>query len=169
MRALFAALLILLVPAPARADSISENARRSPRAADVIAALYRFDQFQLSSMEAADVRGNQEVRTFALARIDAAEKRDKALKQIEIKTGVDLKGRSASPAADLLASLLATDGPSYIRKFYETQVVEYRSVIAVLQHYLQWPDNDAVRTFAREQLHLLRAESKTAEAAIAEK
>lgn len=146
-------------------------AEPAPTAAEVVGELYEFDRFQQDAIDSADSRGNDEIQTFALARADAAQKRDKALAEVRKHVAADPAfDRQARPArADELAALQISEGPDYVRSFYAVEVAEHRSAVALLRRYLASPDNRAVRGFVAEQLPLLQSALEDAAAALADK
>ncbi|MBB4381665.1 hypothetical protein GGD61_006353 [Bradyrhizobium sp. SBR1B] len=102
-------------------------------------------------------------------RAEEAAKRDKALKQIQEAIGAEPRvGKTTSVGASLIEPE-TSDGPTYVRSFYASQIPEYESAIKLLESYLKAPDNAALATFAREQLPMLRAQVKNAERTMADK
>lgn len=175
MRAILAA-IFLLMASPAVAEHASDpadagwTADRSPTAAELIGGLFRFDRFQQSLVESADLNGNQEVRNLATLRAEDAAKRDKALKQIQGAIGAEASsGKQPLTDGGRLAVTDNSEGPSYIRSFYAAQITEYSSVVALIENYLKAPDNDTLSGFAREQLPILQSELADAERTMADK
>ncbi|WP_407176120.1 DUF4142 domain-containing protein [Bradyrhizobium sp. STM 3562] len=165
--------LLFLAGATVLATSRAESdaafaAEATPAAAEVIGELYEFDRFQQDAIESADARGNEEIRAFALAHADAAQKRDKALTKIqeEVNTDPAFDCQARPRRADRLTALQTFDGPDYVRNFYTVEVAEHRSAIALLQRYLASPDSETVRAFVAEQLSTLRAALEDAEAGL---
>jgi hypothetical protein len=62
-----------------------------------------------------------------------------------------------------------TDGPAYVRQFYAAQLVEYELTVALIEQYLQSPDNEDIRSFASDQLPILRTELANTRTALADK
>lgn len=162
MRIRVATLLLLLTTTAAFADGNGET----PGATQVIGDLYRFDRFQQHLLESADLNDNQEIRNLAALRAEDAVKRDKALKQIQRKIGVAPKIGKA-PLGGAYAETSDPEGPAYLRRFYAAQVAEYKTVVASIERYLQAPDHDRLRSFASEQLPILRSQLQTAERTMA--
>ncbi|WFU38963.1 DUF4142 domain-containing protein [Bradyrhizobium sp. CB82] len=173
MRMIVATVLLLMSTA-VLADNSGErtwaghDSARTPTATDVISGLYAFGRFQQGLLESADLRGNQEVKTLATARAEDAAKRDKALKQIQQAIGAEPNVRKASTAGAALTGP-GDEGPAYVRQFYAAQVAEYEEAVALLERYLQAPDNDALGAFAREQLPVLRSQLRDAARTLADK
>jgi predicted outer membrane protein len=164
-------LAVVLLIAGAFADSHRDRAATNDSAIaapEVMAALYQFDQFEQTAIDSADTHGDQQVRDFAIARADDAARRDKILDQIRKRTGANVTfDRRFGPACgDAIPGLASDDGPIFVRKFYEAQVVEHRSAVEALERYLQAPDNDEVRSFAANELLTLRGSLEDAEAAL---
>ena len=162
------AIILLFISTAAPADSTGDRkpADRPPSATDVISGLYNFSRFQQGLLESTDLKGNAEVKNLAALRAEEATKRDKALRQIQEAIGTEPHaGKTTSVGVEPEAS----DGPSFVRSFYASQIPEYESAIDLLEHYLKAPDNTALAAFAREQLPLLRAQVKDAERTMADK
>ena len=161
--------MFMVASAAAFADSdramANDNAIGAP---EVMAALYQFDLFEQNAIDSADTHGNQQVRNFAIARADDAAKRDKILDEIRKQTGANVSfDRKSRPACDdTIPALASDDGPVFVRKFYQAQVVEHRSAVDALERYLQAPDNDELRSFAANELPVLRAGLEDVEAAM---
>ena len=155
----------------ALADSTAERkvGDRTPSATDVISGLYAFSRFQQGLLESADLKGNAEVQNLAALRAEEAVKRDKALKQIQETIGAEPRLSKTASASASLVEPETSDGPTYVRSFYASQIPEYEATINLLERYLRAPDNAALAVFAREQLPLLRAQVETAERTMADK
>jgi hypothetical protein len=99
--------LVLLAAHAALADDAGEPGARAPAGPEVIAGLYQFDLFQQNAIEAADRSGSEELRISAAGKADAATQRDKALTELQRKTGTEVQptGKSAARSADRLAGL----------------------------------------------------------------
>lgn len=168
---IFVAILLGFISTAALADSTGEQLRgdRAPDATDVISDLYAFSRFQQGLLESADLKGNAEVKNFAVLRAEEAVKRDKALKEIQAAIGTELRVSKATSVSISLANPDDTDGPGYVRSFYAAQIPEYESAITLLERYLRTPDNSALAAFAREHLPVLCAQLKDAERTIADK
>ncbi|RXH32517.1 MULTISPECIES: DUF4142 domain-containing protein [Bradyrhizobium] len=165
------AIILALISTVALADSNGERklGDRPPGATEVISGLYNFSRFQQGLLESTDLKGNAEVRNLAALRAEEAAKRDKALKQIQEAIGAEPRvGKTTSVGASLIEPE-TSDGPTYVRSFYASQIPEYESAIQLLESYLKAPDNTALAAFAREQLPLLRAQVKDAERTMADK
>jgi predicted outer membrane protein len=171
------AIILLLTSTAALADSggdaagDSELAGRAPAGSDLIEQLYQFDLFEQNTIDSADLHGNEEVRNFAVSHAEAAAKRDKALAELRKHTPINANvDKKTGPIhADRSAGLEESDGPAYIREFYQAQVAEYQSAVSLLERYLNAPDNDAVRSFASSELPRFRAGLQDAEDALADK
>jgi hypothetical protein len=175
MRAVLA-ILLLFIGTAALADSggateDSELVGQAPAASDLIAELYQFDLFQQNTIDSADLYGNEDIRNFAVAHAEAAAKRDRALTELQRHTPVNVDfGKKAGPLrADRAAGLEASDGPAYVRQFYQAQVVEYRSAVSLLERYLEAPDNETIRSFASSELPIFRAGLRDAEDSLTDK
>jgi len=170
MRVLVAIVLAFLGTA-ALADSMGERkpGDRMPNATDVISGLYAFSRFQQGLLESTDLKGNAEVKNLAALRAEEAAKRDKALKQIQEAIGAEPRVSKAASAGASLVEPETSDGPTYVRSFYASQIPEYEATIDLLERYLKAPDNAALAAFAREQLPMLRAQVKAAERTMADK
>ena len=170
MRILVAIVLALFSTA-ALANSAGERTTGDsvPSATDVISGLYAFSRFQQGLLESTDLKGNEEVKNLAAVRAEEADKRDKALKQIQTTIGVEPRIDKASRVSASLVEPDDSDGPAYVRSFYAAQIPEYESAIALLERYLRAPDDTALASFAREQLPALRAQVRDAERTMAEK
>ncbi len=153
------AAILLFACSPAIADSGGEagpfdiSAERTLTAADVIADLYQFDEFQQGTIENVDTKGNQELelRNVAALRVEDAAKRDRILKQIRTQIGKQIDARKRGPTSSAgLADPDEAEGPAYVRRFYAAQISEYRSAVALLERYLKAPDNEALHAFASE-------------------
>ena len=165
------AIILAFISTAALADSTGERKLRDrpPGAADVISGLYNFSRFQQGLLESTDLKGNAEVKNLAALRAEEAAKRDKVLKQIQEAIGTEPSaGKTTSVGASLIEPE-TSDGPTYVRSFYASQIPEYESAIKLLESYLRAPDNPALAAFAREQLPLLRAQVKDAERTMADK
>ncbi|TQF26344.1 hypothetical protein UNPF46_34195 [Bradyrhizobium sp. UNPF46] len=170
MRVLIAIILLFIgTAAPADSTGDRKPLDRPPSATDVISGLYNFSRFQQGLLESTDLKGNAEVKNLAALRAEEAAKRDKALRQIQEAIGAEPHaGKTASVGASLIEPE-TSDGPSFVRSFYASQIPEYESAIDLLERYLKAPDNTALAAFAREQLPLLRAQVKDAERTMADK
>ena len=165
------AIILAFISTAALADSSGEwkSGDRPPSATDVINGLYNFSRFQQDLLESTDLKGNAEVKNLAALRAEEAAKRDKALKQIQQEIGAEPRvGKATSVGASLIEPE-TSDGPTYVRSFYASQIPEYESAIELLEAYLKAPDNPALAAFAREQLPLLRAQVRDAERTMADK
>lgn len=165
------AIILAFISTAALADSTGErkSGGRPPSAPDVISGLYDFSRFQQGLLESTDLKGNAEVKNLAALRAEEAAKRDKALKQIQEAIGAEPRiGKTTSVSAGLVEPE-TSDGPTYVRSFYASQIPEYESAIDLLERYLKAPDNAALATFAREQLPMLRAQVKDAGRTMADK
>ena len=131
-----------------------------PTAADVISQLYQFDLFQQNAVDRADTAPSSDVLTTAAARAEAADKRDKALTELQRRTGTDVPAqhKTAAMRAHSLDAVDRTDGPAYVRQFYAAQLAEYELAVALIELYLQSPDNEDVKNFAAAELPVLRSE-----------
>ncbi|MBB4365925.1 phage-related protein [Bradyrhizobium sp. CIR18] len=165
------AIVLAFISTAALADSTGErkSGDRPPSATDVISGLYDFSRFQQGLLESTDLKGNAEVKNLAALRAEEAAKRDKALKQIQEAIGAEPRvGKTTSVGASLIEPE-TSDGPTYVRSFYASQIPEYESAIKLLESYLKAPDNTTLAAFAREQLPLLRAQVKDAQRTMADK
>jgi predicted outer membrane protein len=169
------AIILMLIAAPVAATSFGEDVGTSrrdaaPAASEVIAELYEFDRFQQDALESADLHGSDGIRNLAITHADAARKRDAALTRIRKQANAALRfDCEARPRrADLLTALDASDGPDFVRVFYQMEVVEHSSAIDLLQRYLASPDNDAMREFASRELPILVSALEDAKAALDE-
>lgn len=165
------AIILAFVSTAALADSTGERrlGDRPPSATDVISGLYNFSRFQQGLLESTDLKGNAEVKNLAAFRAEEAAKRDKALKQIQEAIGAEPRvGKTTSVSASLVEPE-TSDGPTYVRSFFASQIPEYESAINLLERYLKAPDNTALAALAREQLPKLRAQVKDAERTMADK
>lgn len=163
-------IVLAFIGTAALADNIGERTprERTPTANDVVSSLYAFSHFQQDLLEGTDLQGNAEVKNLAALRVEEAAKRDKALKEIQQAIGAEPHACKTAPGASLVEPE-ASDGPTYVRSFYAAQIPEYESVITLLEHYLNGPDNPALAAFAREQLPRLRGQVKDAERTMADK
>ncbi len=109
--------------------------------------------------------------TIASARADAAAKREKALGalQRQIGTDVPIQRDAAAMRSHGVDAVDRADGPAYVRQFYAAELAEYELTVALIEHYLQCPDNEDVRSFAAAQLPLLRSELSDTRNALANK
>ena len=144
------AIILMATGAPALATSLGGDTDPNERGAaiavsEVIAELYEFDRFQQDALDSADLHGSEGIQNLAETHADAARKRDAALSQIQKQANTDLTFdcQARPQRADLLAALNASDGPDFIRSFYQVEVAEHRSVIRLLQRYLVAPDNES--------------------------
>ncbi|MBR0905411.1 MULTISPECIES: DUF4142 domain-containing protein [Bradyrhizobium] len=167
----FVAIVLAFLGTAALADSTGERkpGDRMPNATDVISGLYAFSRFQQGLLESTDLKGNAEVKNLAALRAEEAAKRDKALKQIQEAIGAEPRVSKAASASASLVEPETSDGPTYVRSFYASQIPEYEATIDLLERYLKAPDNAALAAFAREQLPMLRAQVKAAERTMADK
>ncbi|TFV42649.1 DUF4142 domain-containing protein [Bradyrhizobium frederickii] len=165
------AIMMAFISTVALADSTGARKPldRPPSATDVIGGLYNFSRFQQGLLESTDLKGNAEVKHLAALRAEEAAKRDKALKQIQETIGAEPRVGKTTPVAASLIEPETSDGPSYVRSFYASQIPEYESAIKLLESYLKAPDNIALAAFARELLPVLRAQVKDAERTMADK
>jgi hypothetical protein len=166
--------LLLLACTVARAETAIDHADPppAPTSAEVISQLYQFDLFQQSAVDGAEFRATQDILNVAAARADAAVKRDKVLSELQRATGsveVTSHGKAAAMRAHGLAGSDSSDGPDYVREFYAAQLSEYETTVALLERYLQAPDNEDVRSFATAQLPMLRSELINTRSALADK
>lgn len=169
-----------LVCVPACAETAAERADPAeltntetlptPTRVDVIAQLYQFDLFQQTALDRANSAGTTAILNTVTARADAAVKRDKALAELEKKTGTAVSSHKAiAKKAHVVSGLDSSDGPDYVRAFYEAQLVEYEATVGLLERYLRAADNEDVKTFAAAQLPLLRSELMDTRGALANK
>jgi Domain of unknown function (DUF4142) len=166
---------LLFASTLADAETMSErsdaDARPVPAAADVIFQLYQFDMFQQNAVERAGSAPSSDVLTTAAARADAAAKRDRALAELQRQTGTEVPAqhKAAAMRAHSIEAVDRTDGPAYVRQFYAAQLVEYELTVALIEQYLQSPDNEDVRSFAADQLPILLTELADTRTALADK
>jgi uncharacterized protein DUF4142 len=158
----------------ARAETCAERADTdnflAPTAAEVISQLYQFDLFQQNAMDRADSSSRSDIVTTAATRAEAALKRDKAVAELQQRTGTELPSeRKAAMRAHGVNTLDQADGPSYVREYYAAQLAEYQLTVDLLERYLQHPDNEDVRSFAAAQLPALRSELMDTRNALADK
>jgi len=167
----FLAMILLLAGHAVLADDAGDASVRAPAGPDVIAGLYQFDLFQQNAIEEADRSGSEELRISAVSKADAATQRDKALIELQRKTGTEVQpaGKSAARSADRLAGLDSATEPGSAREFYEAQVAAHQSAVQLLQRYLSAPDNETIKAFAADQLQALQSGLKDARAALASK
>ncbi|MCK1422740.1 DUF4142 domain-containing protein [Bradyrhizobium sp. 180] len=165
------AIVLVCVSTAAPADSTGERqlGEPTPSAIDVISGLYAFSRFQQGLLESTDLKGNTEVKNLAALRAEEAAKRDKALKQIQETIGAEPRVSKTASASASLVEPETSDGPTYVRSFYASQIPEYEAAINLLERYLKAPDNPALAALAREQLPTLRAQVKAAERTMADK
>jgi hypothetical protein len=155
---------LLLACTVASAETLVEradiDASRVQTAVEVIAQLYQFDLFQQNSVDRADTSPSSDVMMIAAARADAAGKRDKALAELQRQLGTDVPSqrKGAAMRAHAVDAVDRSDGPAYVRHFYAAQLVEYELTVALIEHYLESPDNEEIRSFAAAQLPILRSE-----------
>src|SRR3569623_1278707 len=125
------AIILGFISTAALADSRGEPMRgdRVPDATDVITGLYTFSRFQQGLLESTDLKGNTEVKNLAALRAEEAAKRDKALKQIQEAIGAEPRVAKTTSSSASLIEPDASDGPTYIRSFYASQIPEYESAI----------------------------------------
>ncbi|TWI04185.1 uncharacterized protein DUF4142 [Bradyrhizobium daqingense] len=169
---IFVAIILASISTAALADSTGDRKlgdRTPPSATDVISGLYAFSRFQQGLLESTDLKGNAEVKNLAALRAEEAAKRDKALKHIQETIGAEPRVSKTASASASLVEPETSDGPTYVRSFYASQIPEYEATIELLERYLKAPDNAALAAFAREQLPLLRAQVKAAERTMADK
>jgi uncharacterized protein DUF4142 len=165
---------VLLACPMARAETPPERTdapSRVPTAAELISQLYQFDLFQQNAIDRTDSGAAGDVLTTAAGRAEAASKRDKALAELQRQTGTDVPAqrKAAAMRADSLAAVDRTDGPAYVRQFYAAQLAEYELTVALLESYLQSPDNEDIGRFAAAQLPVLRSELTDIRSALADK
>jgi predicted outer membrane protein len=170
-RLLATVLILIAAPVAARNEDVSTSRRETaPAASEVIAELYEFDRFQQDALESADLHGSEGIRNLAVTHADAAHRRDAVLTRIQ-------KDANAAPSfdcetrprrADLLTALDASEGPDFVRVFYQVEVAEHSSAIDLLLRYLASPDNDAMREFASRELPILVSALDDAKAALDE-
>ncbi|MGL9619790.1 DUF4142 domain-containing protein [Bradyrhizobium sp. U531] len=164
------AIILAFISTAAFADSGEQKpVGPAPSATDVISGLYNFSRFQQGLLESTDLRGNAEVKNLAALRAEEAAKRDKALRQIQEAIGAEPRAGKTTSVGASLGEPETSDGPTYVRSFYASQIPEYESAIDLLERYLKAPDNAALAAFAREQLPLLRAQVRDAERTMADK
>ena len=165
------AIVLAFISTAALADSTGERrpSESAPTATDVISGLYTFSRFQQGLLESADLKGNAEVKNLAALRAEEAAKRDKALKQIQAAIGTEPRTSKTTSVNASLVEPETSDGPTYVRSFYASQIPEYEAAISLLERYLKAPDDSALAAFAREQLPMLRAQVKDAERTMADK
>lgn len=164
------AIVLAFISTAAFADSGDQKpVGRAPSATDVISGLYNFSRFQQGLLESTDLRGNAEVKNLAALRAEEAAKRDKALRQIQEAIGAEPRAGKTTSVGASLVEPETSDGPTYVRSFYASQIPEYESAIDLLEGYLKAPDNAALAAFAREQLPLLLAQVRDAERTMADK
>src|SRR5215475_14231255 len=135
MRAVYAAILLLagspaslvLAGTPALVCDANELgvelSARVPAGTEVIAELYQFDLFQQNAIETADRTGSEALRHSAVGKAEAATQRNKALLELQQKTGMQVNiGKSAVRRADRVAELDSAAEPNALRKFYQAEV-----------------------------------------------
>ncbi|WP_407153895.1 DUF4142 domain-containing protein [Bradyrhizobium sp. STM 3557] len=147
------------------------NTHPVPTAADVISQLYQFDLFQQNAVERTDGAPSSDVLMTAAARADAAAKRDKILAELQRQTGTEIPAqhKAAAMRAHSIDAVDSTEGPAYVRQFYAAQLAEYELAVALIERYLQSPDNEDVRSFAAAQLPALLTELADTRNALADK
>lgn len=139
-------IILAFISAAALADCAGDRKPldRPPSATDVISGLYNFSRFQQGVLESTDLKGNAEVKNLAAFRAEEASKRDKALRQIQEAIDAEpYAGKTNSVGASLVEPE-TSDGPTYVRSFYASQIPEYGSTIDLLERYLKAPDNTAL-------------------------
>ena len=114
----FLAIILLFAGQVALTDDTSDASACAPAGPDLIAGLYQFDLFQQNAIEAADRSGSEELRLSAVSKADAATQRDKALLELQRKTGTEVQapGKSAARNADRLAGLDSGTEPGSARE-----------------------------------------------------
>jgi putative membrane protein len=167
----FLAIILLFAGQVALTDDTSDASACAPAGPDLIAGLYQFDLFQQNAIEAADRSGSEELRLSAVSKADAATQRDRALLELQRKTGTEVlaPGKSAARSADRLAGLDSATEPGSAREFYEAEVAAHQSAVQLLQRYLSAPDNKTIKEFAVDQLPAIESGLKDAQAALASK
>ena len=166
---------MLLAGTMARAETSAERSDVDtspvPTAAEVISQLYQFDLFQQNAMDRTDNAPSSDVMTTAAVRADAAAERDKALLELQQRIGTDVPAqhKGAAMRAHSVDAVDHTDGPTYVRQFYAAQLAEYELAVALIERYLQSPDNEELRSFAAAQLPTLRSELTDTRNALADK
>lgn len=163
--------LCLLSVSPVVAQTISERSGlntmldRPPTATDVLLELHQFDLFEQNVTDSADKRGDDALRKYAVAKSDAANKRDDQLNALQKNAGltVDFPNEPSATRSNRLGGLDGSVGPGYANKFYEAQVAENQIIMSVLTRYLAKPDNDAVKNFANQQLPVFEKELVSAQ------
>src|ERR1700740_2044323 len=136
LAALLATLLVFAAPAPfadgaGESEDPQELSSQTPSASDVIAGLYQFDLFQQNASAGTDSQGSDEVKNVAIAHADAATELDRKLKAIQEKVGSKANlTKSMWGRAGMVIDAQATDGPEFDRKFYQAQVVQYKSAVS---------------------------------------
>lgn len=160
-----------MASAETAAERLDVDTARAPTAAEVISQLYQFDLFLQNAMDRTDNAPSSDVMTTAAARADAAAKRDKALLELQQRIGTDIptQRKGAAMRAHSVDAVDRTDGPSYVRQFYAAQLAEYELAVALIEQYLQSPDNEELRSFAAAQLPTLRSELMDTRNALADK
>jgi hypothetical protein len=167
MRAVFAAILLMSGSPVCDADDIGA---RVPAGTEVIAELYQFDLFQQNAIETADRTGSEALRHSAVGKAEAATQRNKALLELQRKTGTQVNiSKAAARRADRVAELDSAAEPSAVREFYQAEVAQHRSTVLLLQRYLSAPDNDEIKDFVADQLPALQSGLSDAEAVLASK
>lgn len=165
------AIILAFISTTALAEKLAGQRQldRPPSAIDVISGLYNLSRFQHGLLESADLKGNAEVKNLAALRAEEATKRDKSLRPIQEAIGAEPHAAKTASVAASLAEPENSDGPTYVRSFYASQIPEYDAAIELLEHYLKAPDNAALEAFAREQLPVLRVQVKDAERTMADR
>lgn len=165
---IFACAMVSAEAMPERSDADAEPV---PTAAELISQLYQFDQFQQNALERADPAPSSDLLTTAAARADAAATRDRALAELQRQTGTDVPAqhKAAAMRAHSVDAVDRTDGPAYVRQFYAAQLAEYELTVALIEQYLQSPDNEDIRSFAAAQLPVLLSELADTRNALADK
>jgi putative membrane protein len=165
----FLAVVLLFVGQVALVDDAGDASACAPAGPEVIAGLYQFDLFQQNAIEAADRSGSEDLRQSAVNGADAATRRDKALIELQRKTGTEVQppGKSAARSADRLAGLDGATDPGSTREYYQAEVAAHQSAVQLLQRYLSAPDNETIREFAAGQLPVIESGLKDAQAALA--
>ena len=165
----FLTIILLFAGQVAVVDHASDASACAPAGPDLIAGLYQFDLFQQNAIEAADRSGSEELRLSAVGKADAATQRDRALLELQRKTGTEVQppGKSTARSADRLAGLDSGTEPGSAREFYEAEVAAHQSAVQLLQRYLNAPDNETIKDFAVDQLPIIESGLKDAQAALA--
>jgi putative membrane protein len=158
-----------IIAAAFAVSAVMPAAAQDLSGAGFVAEAASSDLFEIRSSEIALERAESaEVREFAQEMINDHTAVSKRLGVIAEQEGIQVPTVPEGAPADLLATVEAADGPTFDVTYAQAQVAGHEAAVALYSSYAETGDNEALRSFASENLptlqqHLTHAEELSAD------